>query len=189
MSDQTERPSVMGIDPGLDGAVAVILPAGAEAHVTPTIAAAGGGKRRLDAAGMLVLLERHPIALAVIEAVGPMPKQGVVSTFRFGVGFGTWLGMLAALRIPHLAVTPHAWKKAILAGTTKDKGAAIQGTEAFPGGLAAGDGAVEGAARRPGRRAGDGRVRPPTPGRRPSRRARRGRKAKQERRNGVRSNQ
>jgi crossover junction endodeoxyribonuclease RuvC len=115
----------MGIDPGLDGAVAVILPAGAEAHVTPTIAAARGGKRRLDAAGMLVLLERHPIALAVIEAVGPMPKQGVVSTFRFGVGFGTWLGMLAALRIPHLAVTPHAWKKAILAGTTKDKGAAI----------------------------------------------------------------
>ena len=126
MSDHTERPSVMGIDPGLDGAVAVILPAGAEAHVTPTIAAAGGGKRRLDAAGMLVLLERHPIALAVIEAVGPMPKQGVVSTFRFGVGFGTWLGMLAALRIPHLAVTPHAWKKAILAGTTKDKGAAIE---------------------------------------------------------------
>jgi hypothetical protein len=75
----------MGIDPGLEGAVAVILPAGAEAHVTPTIAAAGGGKRRLDAAGMLVLLERHPIALAVIEAVGPMPRQGVVSTFRLCV--------------------------------------------------------------------------------------------------------
>jgi len=35
MSDQTERPAIMGIDPGLDGAVAVILPAGAEAQVTP----------------------------------------------------------------------------------------------------------------------------------------------------------
>ena len=126
MFDQTERPSVMGIDPGLDGGVALILPGGVEAFVTPTIASGGGGKRQFDIAGMLVLLERHPIALAVIEAVGPMPKQGVVSTFRFGVGFGTWLGMLAALRIPHLAVTPHAWKKAILAGTTKDKGAAIQ---------------------------------------------------------------
>ena len=42
MSDQAERPSVLGIDPGLDGAVAVILPARAEAHVTPTIPAAGG---------------------------------------------------------------------------------------------------------------------------------------------------
>ena len=117
---------VMGIDPGLDGAVAVILPAGAEVHVTPTITAAKGGKRRFDTAGMLVLLERHPIALAVIEVAGPIPKQGLVSTFRFGVGFGTWLGMLAAMRIPHLAVTPQTWKKAILAGTTKDKGACIQ---------------------------------------------------------------
>jgi crossover junction endodeoxyribonuclease RuvC len=126
MFDQIDELSVMGIDPGLDGAVAVISPAGAEAHVTPTIAAAGSGKRRLDVAGMLVLLKRHPIALAVIEAVGPMPKQGVVSTFRFGVGFGTWLGMLAALRIPHLMVAPRAWKKVILAGTTRDKGAAIE---------------------------------------------------------------
>jgi crossover junction endodeoxyribonuclease RuvC len=63
-----------------------------------------------------------------------MPKQGLVSTFRFGMGFGTWLGMLAALRIPHLAVAPQTWKKSILAGTTKDKGAAIQWAQRrFPG--------------------------------------------------------
>jgi crossover junction endodeoxyribonuclease RuvC len=116
----------MGIDPGLDGAVAVILPDGVEVHITPTITAPKGRNRRFDTPGMLVLLERRPIVLAVIEAVGPMPKQGLVSTFRFGMGFGTWLGMLAALRIPHLAVAPQTWKKSILAGTTKDKGAAIQ---------------------------------------------------------------
>ncbi len=39
-----------------------------------------------------------------------------------------------ALRIPHLAVTPQAWKKAVLAGTARDKAAAIAfATRRFPG--------------------------------------------------------
>jgi crossover junction endodeoxyribonuclease RuvC len=134
MNDLDRQLAVLGIDPGLDGAVALILPDGVEAHVTPTIAAAGGGKRQFDIAGMVALLERHRVELAVIEAVGPMAKQGVVSMFRFGQGYGLWLGMLAALKIPHLAVTPRAWKKAILAGTPKDKGAAIQWAQRrYPG--------------------------------------------------------
>jgi crossover junction endodeoxyribonuclease RuvC len=117
--------AILGIDPGLDGAVALLLADRAEAHVTPTLSA-GSGKRRYDTAGMIALLEAHPVALAVIEAVNAMPKQGVTSTFRFGEGYGLWQGLLAGLRIAYLTVTPQAWKKVILAGTARDKAAAIQ---------------------------------------------------------------
>ena len=146
-------PTVLGIDPGLDGGVALILPGGAEAHVTPTLAAGQGGKRLFDTTGMLNLLRAHPIDLAVIEAVGPMPKQGVTSTFRFGEGYGLWLGMLAALGIPVQTVKPQAWKKVILAGTPKDKAAAVQYVQRrYPAVSLLPTPRLPRAARRPGRR-------------------------------------
>lgn len=73
-------------------------------------------------------------AIAVMEKVGAMPKQGVVSTFRFGQGYGTILGVLGALGIRCELVTPQRWKAAILAGTARDKAAAIAWCRrAYPG--------------------------------------------------------
>ena len=47
---------------------------------------------------------------------------------------GDLLGILEALGIPYRLVTPQAWKKTVLAGTTKDKSAAVQFCRrAFPG--------------------------------------------------------
>jgi len=43
--------------------------------------------------------------------VHAMPKQGVSSTFKFGQNFGTLLGILAALGIPHERITPGKWQK------------------------------------------------------------------------------
>jgi crossover junction endodeoxyribonuclease RuvC len=39
--------------------------------------------------------------------------------FTVGVGFGLWLGIRAALQLPHTRVRPHVWKKAL--GLSKDK--------------------------------------------------------------------
>jgi crossover junction endodeoxyribonuclease RuvC len=126
--------AILGIDPGLDGAVALILHGHVEAHATPTIMAGGSSKRQYNTAGMLDLLEAHPVKLAVIESVSAMPGQGVTSMFRFGEGYGLWLGMLAALRIPYQTVIPQAWKKLVLAGTARNKAAAIQFAQRrFPG--------------------------------------------------------
>jgi crossover junction endodeoxyribonuclease RuvC len=119
------RGDVIGVDLGLDGAVATIGAGGVEAAVTPTLAAGRIGRRHYDAAAMARLLAGREVVLAVIEAVGAMPGQGLASTFGFGVGYGLWLGLLAALQIPHQAVTPQAWNKVILAGTARDKAAAI----------------------------------------------------------------
>jgi crossover junction endodeoxyribonuclease RuvC len=137
--------AILGIDPGLDGAVAALGSWGVTASVTPTLAASRGGKRRFDVTGMIALLEARPVELAVIEAVGTMPRQGLASTFRFEVGYGLWLGLLAALRIPHLTVLPPAWKKVVLAGTSRNKAAAIElARRRFPLGAAPGDAPLAG---------------------------------------------
>jgi len=48
---------------------------------------------------------------AIIEKVHSMPKQGVKSVFTFGEGYGKWLGILAAHKIPYTQVTPQKWMK------------------------------------------------------------------------------
>lgn len=127
----------IGIDPGLDGAVAILDgKARLGLHPTPVLKADKGGKRKFDLYGMRDILYpfRNGIHLVVIEQVGPMPKQGVTSVFRFGEGYGMWQGLLAGLSMSYQSVTPQAWKKAILAGTAKDKQAAIQVIQRrFPG--------------------------------------------------------
>lgn len=124
----------VGIDPGLDGAIAVLGPGDLlTLYPTPTLNCTGG-KRTYDFPQMRRILVGAQPALTVIERVGAMPGQGVTSMFNFGVGYGAWLGMLAALGFPHEAVTPQKWKAAVLGGTKKDKQAAIEFIQRrFPG--------------------------------------------------------
>lgn len=126
MNDDVCRSGIMGIYPGLDGGVAVILSDHADVRVTPTLPGGKGTRRKYDVAGMVALLTQHPIELAAIEEVGPMLEQGVSSMFRFGMGYGLWLGLLAGLRIPHVVVKPHLWKRAVLASTAQNKAATVE---------------------------------------------------------------
>lgn len=47
----------------------------------------------------------------IIEKVWAFKGQGVTSCFTFGKNFGTWLGILAALKLPHMEVPPQKWMK------------------------------------------------------------------------------
>jgi crossover junction endodeoxyribonuclease RuvC len=110
---------IIGIDPGLHGAVAAI---DADLNVlgledTPTISA--GGKTLYDSAEMAALLRRFALLgspLAILEQAQGMPAQGVASTFVTGYGFGIWAGILAALELPYKAVRPAVWTRKVLAG-------------------------------------------------------------------------
>ncbi|GAV19919.1 crossover junction endodeoxyribonuclease RuvC [Mariprofundus micogutta] len=105
--------SFLGIDPGQKGGVAIIHPEGAEAWRYPgDIVSAADLLRDIHV--------NHNITMACIESVHSMPKQGVSSTFKFGQNFGAWLGILAALGIPHMTITPHKWQKAVLDAGTGD---------------------------------------------------------------------
>lgn len=111
---------VIGIDPGKKGGVAYTAIDGIQAVPMPLI-----GK---DIDGRILAQALNDIIpdLVVIEKVHAMPKQGVTSMFNFGKGYGQLIGICEALFLPYILVTPQAWKKKVLAGTSKDKHAAIQ---------------------------------------------------------------
>ena len=119
---------VVGIDPGLNGGLAVISEDHCAALPMMTIG------KELDVPGIVWWLRFHKPDLVVVEQVHSMPKQGVVSTFRFGVGLGVLIGIVGTMELPLRLVTPQAWKKVVLEGTARDKDAAIQHVRrAYPG--------------------------------------------------------
>lgn len=111
--------NVIAFDPGQKGGIAIYYQGITTAHPMPL-----AGKV-LDLPAIADLVRSHSPSIAVIEKVGSMPGQGVASTFTFGCGYGQLQGLLAGMGIPFELVTPQAWKKLILAGTPKDKDAAI----------------------------------------------------------------
>lgn len=126
---------VIGIDPGLDGGVAVVGGEGNLVMDTPVLLT--GKKREYDIVGMSKLISGMllpgVLTVAAIERVHSMPKQGVASCFTFGKGFGLWLGILSALRIPYDLVDPRTWKKDMMNGMGKEKDAArLRAIQLFP---------------------------------------------------------
>ena len=58
---------------------------------------------------------------ATLEKVHSMPKQGVASTFKFGVNFGWWQGVLDANLVSYELITPVRWMKAVLDSGDRSK--------------------------------------------------------------------
>jgi len=113
----------IGIDPGLDGALAAITPTGLSVFDTPTYRD-GKGKRRYKIATMaesLYGLTRGDKVLATIEAVHAMPGQGVTSMFSMGYGLGLWHALLVVYGIVYCPVSPQLWKKSFGLDRDKDK--------------------------------------------------------------------
>jgi len=126
---------LIGIDPGLKGAVAAINEHGEVVALqeTPVVCVKKGKKTRHEYSepGMAALLRSIMNSspddrrmFVVIEDVHSMPKQGVASSFHFGVGYGIWRGIIAALRLPCARVGPRVWKAAFK--LSNDKGQAIK---------------------------------------------------------------
>jgi crossover junction endodeoxyribonuclease RuvC len=111
--------NIISFDPGKKGGIATHHKGITNVYPMPL-----AGKV-LDLASIATIIKNASPDIAVIEKVGGMPGQGVASTFTFGTGYGQIQGLLAGLGIPFELVTPQAWKKLVLAGTTKDKDAAI----------------------------------------------------------------
>lgn len=129
---------IIGIDPGLTGAVFFIENDGPLVADTPTIVMAkssGKGKKTdyLPADMAKLLRDYAPLNCHVfIEKVGAMPGQGVTSMFGFGKGYGLWIGILAALEIPYTFVTPQAWKKVMMSGMADKDAARLRAQELWP---------------------------------------------------------
>lgn len=120
---------VLGIDPGsVSGAYALIVYP--DEHVTiddlPNVS------RQIDPAELARIVAHLRPTLAVVEAVNAMPKQGLSSTFRFGVSFGIVMGVLATLRVPTHLTSPQRWKRYHHLDSDKEKSRA-RALQLYPG--------------------------------------------------------
>src|SRR5690349_13857576 len=81
--------------------------------------------RMVDAVGFARVVESYRPAVAIIESVSAMAKQGASSGFRFGMGTGLLRGVLCALRVPLHEAGPSRWKRAYGIGADKEKARAL----------------------------------------------------------------
>lgn len=120
----------IGIDPGAKGGIAVI-----NTEWKETISLHKYSDDTLIGILETLEIENHILSMdtcVYVEQVHSMPKQGVASTFKFGVNYGKILGILRVYEIDVHLVTPSKWKKAM--GVTSDKQTSInKAKELFPG--------------------------------------------------------
>lgn len=116
---------IVGIDPGLDGAVASIDTdsMGAIVYDMPTFTKKEGRsvKRKVDGRALARTLQLMTPDRVFVEKVGAMPNQGVTSMFNFGFSAGIVNGAVSALEIDPTYLTPQAWQKLAKAGGSKDR--------------------------------------------------------------------
>jgi hypothetical protein len=104
---------ILGIDPGVEGAYAILSADGALLLVDDIPTIGSGTRRRIDAANLAAVLRDQDIAAAVVEQVAARPGQGVSSMFRFGQSLGTVAGVIGALSVPLTWTSPTSWKRAM----------------------------------------------------------------------------
>jgi len=113
---------VIGIDPGKQGGFAILNTDKPWVNAAPTPMIG----KEIDYRRVHEALMHYSPDMIVIEKVHAMPKQGVTSMFNFGMGYGALVALATASAARVVLVTPQMWKKHVLAGTNKDKDAAIQ---------------------------------------------------------------
>jgi len=111
---------LLGIDPGISGGIAFLDHNGS---ILATDIPVVGGEVDVDT------LARHIRTMApdvaIIERASSMPKQGVSSTFKFGVAYGALRAVVAVCEIPTHIVSPAVWKKHFRLDSDKEKSRAL----------------------------------------------------------------
>ena len=107
---------IIGIDPGLNGAIAILENNKVKKiFEMPVMSEGKKNKRQLNSAQLVNLLksniESNEETVIVVEQVNAMRGQGVTSMFNFGQTFGAIKGICAALSLPIFFVRPAKWKK------------------------------------------------------------------------------
>jgi crossover junction endodeoxyribonuclease RuvC len=114
---------ILGIDPGLDGALAFLTPhVGVEIYDMPTVKVGKG--RSIDEGVLARILDARAkdIEYAVLEQQWARPTDGGPQGFKLGVGYGELRMLLASNFVPFVTVSPLRWKRAM--GCLADKDAA-----------------------------------------------------------------
>lgn len=127
----------IGIDPGLDGGVALLAPdENPLLCVMPTQPTGKGNGREVDVTYSLVwsALKLGPTRV-LLERQQPFPKQGGKSNFTTGYNYGKLVALLEAEAVSFEVVRPQEWQRAFgIGGKGVDtkKQAALVAARLFP---------------------------------------------------------
>lgn len=126
---------ILGIDPGLNGAIAAYNTDTGEVTVEdmPTVEVTRNGKKKREVSPQLLsnIIAKAYARTAVVERVGAMPGQGVTSVFSFGRSVGVVEGILAAFDVATTIIAPVVWQKALNVRGGKD-GSRERAMQLFP---------------------------------------------------------
>lgn len=113
---------ILGVDPGVSGAIAFYWPEAPHRVIAEDFPTVYG---RIDSLTLATRIRQLEPELAIVEAVGAMPGQGVSSTFKFGRATGALDGIFAAMCLPVRFVSSSVWKKHWRLGRDKEKSRAL----------------------------------------------------------------
>ena len=131
----TDSKTILGIDPGLSGALSYLT--GDELDIfdipTNTVKRGKSNKREVDFESLVRIINSRAesTSLAIIERVNAMPEQGISSTFQFGRTAGILEGIVAANFIAREYVVPRVWRAKVNVRGGKD-GSRARASELFP---------------------------------------------------------
>lgn len=98
---------IVGIDPGMSGGIAAVeRGALLMAEDMPVL----GGE--IAVVELCEILHQLQPDFVVVEDVHAMPRQGVASTFKFGLHTGMVIGAVKAMSHPLVRMRPIDWKRA-----------------------------------------------------------------------------
>lgn len=104
----------IGLDNGVNGGI-VYLNKKLEIvskHVMPVI---GTTRKEYDLVKLAKLLNKKN-AKVFLEKAQPRYKDGSKQAFKTGYGYGAIQGMLIAMQIPHILISPKQWQKKVFEG-------------------------------------------------------------------------
>ena len=128
---------VIGIDPGLSGAIAILEGKKVlSLHEMPVMSEGKKNKRQLNSAQLVNIIkekiDKIVDIVVVVEQVNAMPGQGVTSMFNFGQSFGILKGLCSAMQIPMYFVRPAKWKKYFNLINSEKDASRTRAIEIFP---------------------------------------------------------
>ena len=130
---------IIGIDPGIKGAICILKDGKIlDVFDMPTMPVGKKNKSQVNGSQIYNEIKKATIneektnIKVVIEQVSAMPGQGVTSMFNFGQSFGVLKGIFSAMQIPMDFVSPVKWKKHFNLINTQKDSSRTKAIEFFP---------------------------------------------------------
>jgi crossover junction endodeoxyribonuclease RuvC len=116
--------TVVGIDPGNSGALALLSIAGELLEILdmPCIADGVKGRRTVNPALLASIVRRWAPRAAYVELIGARPTDAKVAAFSFGRCRGAIAGVCGSLAVPITMLAVPSWRRAVglPAGASKE---------------------------------------------------------------------